>query len=141
MLVFVTILGLGVILNLPTVVGDCFDNKENDKSYDNCATCFQTLANALINTGDNKYQLSNAFFPTTEVSPAQVTVTYVSLNNDSNTTIEEKWYWLNGGFYVYQPLRIFFYRSLLFSPPEWRKKSLILYLPGSCFDPTSNDAE
>ena len=128
MLVSVAILGLGVILNLPAVVGDCFDDKENDKSYDNCATCFQTLANALINTRDNKYQLLSAFFPTTDVSPVQVTVTYVSL--DSGTTIE-KWYWLNGGFYMYQPLQIFFYRSLLFSPPKWRTKSLLLYLPGS----------
>ena len=129
---YVIILGLGLILNFTLVAGDCYDDAENNKSYNNCATCFQTLANALINTGDNKYQLSNAFFPTTDVSPTQVTVTYVSLSNDSNNTIEEKWYWLNGGFYVYQPLQIFFYRSLLFSPPAWRRRSVTLYLPVNC---------
>ena len=133
------LLGLGLVLNLSLVIGDCYDDAENNKSYNNCATCFQTLANALINTGDNKYQLSNTFFPTTEVSPEQVTVTYVSLSNDSNSTIEEKWYWLNGGFYVYQPLPIFFYRSLLFSPPVWRKRTVTLYLPSSCFNTTSNN--
>ena len=134
---FVSVILLGM-LKFSTVAGDCYDDKENNKSYNNCATCFQTLANALINTGDNKYQLSNAFFPTTEALPAQVTVSYVSLSNDSSTAIEEKWYWLNGGFYVYQPLEIFCYRSLLFSPLVWRKRSVILYLPANCFDTADN---
>ena len=134
------LLGLGLVLNLSLVIGDCYDDAENNKSYNNCATCFQTLANALINTGDNKYQLSNTFFPTADVSPAQVTVTYVFLSNDSSTAIEEKWYWLNGGFYVYQPLQIFFYRSLMFSHPAWRRRSVTLYLPVNCL-PTGKNNE
>lgn len=118
-------------IGFPAVYGDCFDEPPNNQSYDNCATCFQTLANALINTGDNKYEMSRKFFPIDVITPVQVQVTYRSVNE---IVEDQVWYWLMGGFYIFQPLKLFLYRSLLFSPPIWRQESLTLYLPDTCFE-------
>ena len=129
-LVLVLISVLQLCISFPAVAGDCYDEPHNNKSYDNCATCYQTLANALVNTGDNKYQLSDVFFPIDAVAPVQVEVTYISISN----VTDRKMYWLKGGFYVFQPLELIVYRSLFFSPPSWRKESITLELPDQCFD-------
>ena len=131
-------------ISFPTVAGDCYDDPPNNKSYDNCATCYQTLANALLNTADNKYQLSKAFFPIKAVRPVKVKVVYTPElhcnttnycdnkgNPEDNTT--SIWYWLVGDMYIYQPLEIFSLRSLFFSPPSWRQKCVVLCLPEQCF--------
>jgi hypothetical protein len=73
-------------VSFPAVAGDCYDDpSNNNKSYDNCATCYQTLANALLNTEDNKYHLSNAFFPDDAVQPVEVQAVYVP-ETQCNTT-------------------------------------------------------
>ena len=64
---------LCVVISFPAVVGDCHDDPTgNNKSYKNCASCHQTFADALINTGDNKYLLSKTFFPIDSAPPAEV---------------------------------------------------------------------
>ena len=137
----VLVLILQFSISLPAVAGDCYDDPPNNKSYDNCATCYQTLANALLNTGDNKYQLSKAFFPDGAVQPVEVRAVYKMATEcnyncdserdpDDNTTTT--WYWLVGEFFVFQPLKIFVYRSLLFSPPSWRQECVVLCLPEQC---------
>ena len=130
LLVLVLISALQLCIRFPAVAGDCYDEPPNNNSYDNCATCYQTLANALVNTGDNKYQLSGMFFPIDAVTPVQVEVTYISISN----VTARKMYWLKGGFYVFQPVELILYRSLFFSPPSWRKESITLELPDQCFD-------
>ena len=141
----VLVLILQFCISFPAVTGDCFDKPSNNKTYDNCATCFQTLYNALLNTEDNKYQLSKAFFPEDEVEPVEVRAVYVpeaqcnatnysscdsDQDPDDNTT--STWYWVTGEFYIYQPLEIFVYRSLFFSPPSWRQECVVLCLPEQC---------
>ena len=146
----VLVLILQFSISFPAVAGDCYDEPPNNKSYDNCATCYQTLANALLNTGDNKYQLSKAFFPHDAVQPVVVKVVYKpdtqcnttncsdsEQDPDDNTT--STWYWLAGEMYVYQPLEIFLYRSLLFSPPWWRQQCLVLCLPEPCLSMTDSN--
>ena len=123
-----------VLGRLPAVSGDCFDEPPNNSSYVNCATCYQTFANALINTADNKYRLSRAFFPISAASPVQVDVSYLRKSDEAEV---EKFFWLMGGFYVFQPLDVFIYRSLLFSPPNFRKDYVSVVLPDECF---GNDA-
>ena len=149
--------------SFPTTAGDCYDSPLNNKSYDNCATCYQTLANALINTGDNKYQLGRSFFPADSVTPVEVRVEYVpesqcnteNISCDSDetphtkpcTSYEEdqprndttRWYWLAGEFYAFQPLNLFLFRSLFFSPPAWRKECVVLCLPDECLSDISAD--
>ena len=123
---------LQLCISIPAVAGDCFDDKSsNNKSYDNCKTCYQTLANALVDTEDNKYFLSRAFFPIDAAPPVQVEVTYV---RSSDKVIQSTWYWLMGGFYLFQPLELFLYRSLFFSPPSLRREAITLILPDQCFD-------
>ena len=134
-LALVLISALQLCISFPAVAGDCYDEPPNHSSYDNCDTCYQTLANALINTGDNKYRLSETFFPITDVPPVQVEVTYNGSYDLMNASV---WYWLKGGFYVFQPLELFIYRSLYFSPPTWRKGNVTLELPDQCFNSSWN---
>ena len=153
------VLALSLVLqffnSFPTIAGDCYDSPLNNKSYDNCATCYQTLANALINTGDNKYRLGRSFSPDNAVTPVEVRVEYVP-ESQCNTEIfceadetphtepctpdEEdqprngttRWYWLAEEFYAFQPLNLLEIRSLFFSPPSWRKECVVLCLPDEC---------
>ena len=146
----VLVLILQFCVSFPAVAGDCYDKPSNNKSFDNCATCYQTLSNALLDTEDNKYQLSNAFFPDDAVQPVEVQAVYVpetqcnttkycdgEQHPDDNTT--STWYWVTGEFYVYQPLQIFVYRSLFFSPPSWRQECVILCLPEQCLTETAQE--
>lgn len=112
--------------NLPIVAADCFSSG----NYDNCATCYQTFANALINTSDNKYNLSKAFFPTHKAISVHVRVEYIRV---SNTSDSKTYFWIMGGFYLIQPLDVFLYRSLFFSPPSYRQESVTVTLPDECF--------
>ena len=153
-LVLVLISVLQFSITFPAVAGDCYDDpQKNNKSHDNCATCYQTLVNALIDTEDNKYHLEKTFFPDDSVRPVQVTVEYLPVSdtedvdydvnctaNNTNcaTNLDTTWYWIMGEFYVYQPLDVFVYRSLLFAPPQWRQKSVELYLPNQCFIDSGN---
>ena len=151
----IIVLVLQFSISFSAVAGDCYDDPQrNNKSYDNCDRCYQTLVNALIDTDDNKYYLGRTFFPDDSVRPVEVTVKYLPIpdteddNYDMNCTtnntnctadnLDTTWYWIMGEFYVYQPLDIFVYRSLLFSPPRWREKSVELYLPYQCFVDSGN---
>lgn len=127
---------IGVILlsacvSFQPVLGDCFNG-----SYDNCATCYQTLANAMLNTDDNKYNLSRGFFPPDAAPPVVVKVTYrfkgCNVSSSKGSHCEKVWYWTQGSFYIYQPLKIFMFRSLFFSPISVRQDSLYLNLPEEC---------
>lgn len=152
---------LKLFISFAAVAGDCYDDpQKNNKSYDNCDRCYQTLVNALIDTEDNKYHLGNTFYPDDRVRPVEVTVKYLAIsdapddididdmnctinNQDANCTTNNSnlvttWYWIRGEFYVYQPLDVFVYRSLLFSPPMWRSNSVELYLPYQCFIDSGN---
>ena len=102
-------------------------------SYENCATCYETFANALVNSENNLYEISKAFFPIDQVAPVEVDVTYQSMNSSVNL----QYHWIVGGFYVYQPLKIFMLRSLLFSPPAYREGSVTVFLPDNCFNTTN----
>ena len=144
----VLVLILQFCISFPAVAGDCYDDPPNNKSYDNCATCYQTLANALLNTGDNKYQLGRAFFPDDAVPPLEVRAVYKpatqcntthNCDSDLDDNITNTWYWLTGKFYIYQHLDIFLYRSLFFSPPRWRQKCVILCLPDQCLSTMKSD--
>ena len=147
--VLVLIVTLQLCISFPAVAEDCHDVTLG--KYDNCDTCYQTLANALISTADNKYQLGEMFFPKDDVTPAQVEVIYMSSsegkrNLDCETlkdttqmkNIEDHteftWYWLTGEIYVYQPVQLFQYRSLFFTPLRIHHKCVILYLPSTCLN-------
>ena len=95
-----------------------------------CRDNYKNLAETLINTSNNKYQLSIAFFPTQRAPPTLVKVIYVF--DDINMT-NEVWLWSLGAFYFFQPLEVFQFTSLLFgNPAEFRSGNVTLKLPADC---------
>ena len=119
--------------SLPRVLADC-----SSENFDNCASCYQTVANAIVNTADNKYEISRAFFPAESVTSVHVRVTYRS---ESNANSQITYFWVMGGFYVIQPLNVFLYRSLFFSPPSYRQENVTIMLPDRCFNDLANSNE
>ena len=125
-----------------TVAADCY---EEGKS---CDQCYQTLANYLVNTGDNKYYLRKVFYPLERAAPVFVTVTYhyiyTDINNTSNTTVwnfhtnitkisnTSIWYWSAGASFFLQPVQVFHFTSLLFGYPYERNSELNITLAAEC---------
>ena len=115
-----------------------------------CRDDYEKLASTLINTSDNKYQLSIAFFPTERAPPTFVKVIYLyddinvtndtSIANETNIANEtsitnETWFWSAGAFYFFQPLQVYQFTSLLFgNPAEFRSGTVTLKLPANCAD-------
>ena len=102
-----------------------------------CDQCFQRLANYLINTSDNKYNLRRAFYPLEKASPVFMTVTYQYIDTNSSnlsniSTSNQKWYWSDGTFYFFQPLGVFQFTSLFFGNPELRSGEVNISLPAEC---------
>lgn len=128
---------------LHKAAADCKDDGER------CDQCFQTLANYLVNTSDNKYYLRRVFYPLNKTAPVFVTVTYRYMDRDtsniSNTSTQcidditfnisntsKTWYWAAGVFYFFQPLQVFHYTSLFFGDTEFRRDKLNITLPAEC---------
>ena len=113
---------------LPRATADC------DTEGQGCDKCYQTLANYLVNTSDNKYQLRSVFYPLATAAPVFVTVTYqyidTNTTNINNTSIP--WYWSAGFFYFLQPLEVFQYTSLYFGDLSSRSGNLTITLPAEC---------
>ena len=113
-----------------------------DTEGQSCDQCYQTLANYLVNTSDNKYHLRRVFYPPNSAAPVFVTVTYQYIDSststtwysgDNNTSIPNQiWYWSAGAFYFFQPLGIFQFTSLFFGNPEFRSNELNVTLPAEC---------
>ena len=94
-----------------------------------CDECYDTLADALLNMRNNKYNLRRVFYPLQIASPVFVTVTYQY--NDSSIP-NQTWYWGAGVFYFLQPLEVFQFTSLFFGNPAWRSGEIFLTLPEEC---------
>ena len=136
---------LVLIFCVASVSADCYN--DSAKTYNNCDTCYRTLVNAVLNTDNNKYNISTTMFPLDHVPPIYVEVYYV--NTDDCETIKstdiktfcesnpncQLWYWTAGTFYIYQPLDVFYYRSLFFSDPSWRTGTLSVCIPTECDAP------
>ena len=46
----------------------------------------------------------------------------------------ETWIWTTGAFYLFQPLQVFQFTSLLFGNPDFRSGTITLTLPADCAD-------
>ena len=94
-----------------------------------CDVCYDTLADALLNMRNNKYDLRRVFYPLEKVSPIFVTVTY---QYNESSVPNQTWYWSAGVFYFLQPLEVFQFTSLFFGNPAWQSDELTLTLPAEC---------
>lgn len=119
------------ILTVSILLGFSFLLGYADHEEHTCNEDYRTLANALINTSDNLYQLSITFFPTNRAPPAFVKVIY---HYDDTNITDQEWLWSAGAFYFFQPLRIYQFTSLFFGNPEFRSGIVILTLPANCSD-------
>ena len=112
---------------LHKAAGECRDQSQS------CDKCYNTLADALVNMHNNKYNLRRVFYPLKGSSPVFVTVTYQY--NDSSVP-NQTWYWGDGVFYFLQPLEVFQFTSLFFGNPALRSSEIALTLPAECANAT-----
>ncbi len=93
----------------------------------NCSI-YMNLVSYVIEDDDNLFQVQKTFFPPNSSPPAFVTVRY-------NFGIEEEvWFWSEAFFYLFHPLHIFQFTSLLFSDINLASAEVTLTLPSSCCD-------
>ena len=100
-----------------------------------CSQCYAALVKHVLTNDSNQFQIQNTFFPPDKASPAFVTIFYEYYEDDEtspNTT--EIWYWSTSTFYIYHPLTVFQFTSLLFSDISKLTSYLTLKLDLACND-------
>lgn len=102
-------------------------------SSDDCNNSLSDLEEALFNTGQNKLNLTAAFYPPREPPSRYISVHYTFLyENGSATDCSVKYYWAIGGSLLINPPTIFMFTSLLFSIPNNDIENIYLKLPHQC---------
>ncbi len=111
----------------------CDPDQEND-----CSTCYDLLANELIVSDKNRFNLQQAFFPPNNSNPVFVTVSYYFTRNPNGSTNysadspKKIWFWTESTFYLFQPVSSLQFTSLLFSDTTLKTSEVYLYLQPSC---------
>ena len=111
-----------------------------DPGEDDCSKCYDLLANELIVSDKNRFNMQKAFFPPHKANPVFVTVRYhfirnntgptnFSATNPDNTRI---WFWTQSFFYLFQPIQSLQLTSLLFSDTLSSSSVVDLYLQPEC---------
>ena len=80
----------------------------------------KTLENALLQTGNNRVELLEAFYPPRQPQATFVTVHYKFQDAEGNITCIKTWFWSSVEFYLIQPPTVFVYTSLFFTIPQDR---------------------
>ena len=113
----------------------CDPQEEND-----CSKCYDLLANELVISDRNRFNLQQAFFPPNDSNPAFVAVTYHFIRNATGPTNysmaadgpKQVWFWTQSTFYLFQPIESLHFTSLLLSDRIQSSKKVSLYLQPSC---------
>ena len=102
---------------------------QGQSEYEDCATNYSVLEEALFKTGNNLFKLTTTFYPPDKDNPMYVSVTYKFLNTSESVNYR----WSSASLYhVIQP-HTFRYLSLLFCYIEDnRLVTLELELPEVC---------
>ena len=95
-----------------------------------CTSSFHLLEAALLSHPQNRYNLTEVFFPPTDANPVIVEVNY----KFENSNITKVWFWSESTFYFIQPLEIFLYTSLFFANQPYRKSIINLQLSTDCIE-------
>ena len=86
-----------------------------------CAACYSALVSQVTDQDENLFNLQNTFFPPEKASPLFVTVYYqygnrsYNCSNNAKDNSTQVWFWSNTLFYMFQPIHVFQYTSILFS--------------------------
>ena len=117
----------------------CDPGEEND-----CSKCYDVLANEIIVSDRNRFNLQQAFFPPNDSNPVFVVVTYHFIRNATGPTNflldgpQQIWIWTQSTFYLFQPLDSLQFTSLLFSDTKHSSKKVSLFLQPSCKESTTD---
>ena len=95
-----------------------------------CITCYKGLVKELLKDDRNFYNLQRTFFPPNSVSPVFVTITY---QYDNDTFDDKIFFWSSAIYFIFHPVRVFQFTSLLFSDPALRYDETVLFLPSKCY--------
>ena len=106
-----------------------------DSQYADCSTNFSTLERALFETGNNRFELISAFYPTRDSVSPFVNVKYNISEAEVNKC--QNWIWTTSTFYLIESPDVFQFTSLLFVLPENKVHNLTLNLPTNCFNLTA----
>ena len=106
----------------------CEQGEEED-----CSKCFAFLVEQVTQHDRNFFEIQNAFFPPNNSAPVFVTVTYHYQDDGGLEVVHnETWFWSTAIFYVWQPLNVFQFTSLLFSDTLLHTAEANLVLPARC---------
>ena len=98
---------------------------------DDCSQCYALLVSQITQHDANLFNLTSAFFPAEEESPAFITVYYHY--SDMPDAIKV-WFWSTSTFYLFQPIHVFQFTSLFFSDTSLQVSELNLTLRADCID-------
>ena len=97
---------------------------------DSCTSSFHFLEAALLSHPQNRYNLTETFFPPRDANPVIVQVSY----KFENSNVTKVFFWSESAFYFIQPLEIFLYTSLFFANQPYRQSIINLELSTDCLD-------
>ena len=116
-----------------TVAISASNSTSNSSVFEDCATKFSTLEQALYETGDNQFELNRVFYPPSVRTSRFIRVNYTFLDEngeDDDCSIE--YIWAIGILLFFQPPSLFKYNSLYFNYPNNNLTTLYLKLPYEC---------
>lgn len=118
-------------------------NNTNSSEFADCPSRLSTLERALYETGDNVYELNQAFYPPNARTSRFIRVSFTFLDEmgeEDGCTVT--YYWAIGILLFFQPPSLFTYNSLYFNYANNNLDTLYLKLPYECrplISLTSND--
>ena len=119
-----------LLLPFQTVADDSEDICEAEAK--SCSQCYAALVKHVLMNDMNQFNLQNTFFPPNKSSPAFVTITYEYYQDNEPLNETEIWFWSTSDFYIYHPISVFQFSSLLFSDINKLSSELTLTLNQSC---------
>ncbi len=105
---------------------------------DTCSQCYSALVEQITKNDNNMFQLQWTFFPPNSAPPVFVIVTYKFTDKNGEFVNSTSWYWSTSTFYLYHPIHVFQFTSLLFSDISQDIATVTLYLNEDCMDASMN---
>ncbi len=125
----------GCLLTLLCAQETLSDNCLPDET---CSQCYSTLVEQITKNDSNMFQVQKTFFPPDRAPPVFVIVTYNYINEYGGIVNSTLWYWSTSTFYLYHPIHVFQFTSLLFSDISQERAKVTLKLPWDCINATSD---
>ncbi len=103
---------------------------------DTCSQCYSALVEQITKNDSNMFHVQKTFFPPDRAPPVFVIVTYNYIDEYENSVNSTLWFWSASTFYLYHPIHVFQFTSLLFSDISHEIASVSLHLSVDCINAT-----